>query len=436
MSRLLAVACVWLSLCCEQLLADEAGVRGQLVQFVHDQRASAIDLLERAVNINSGTLNLEGVKAVGKLFCEQFETLGFTCTWIEGAAFQRAGHLVLRRAGKGPKVLLIGHLDTVFERTHAFQRAERIDEHTLRGPGTADMKGGIVVALTALRALQSIKALDNLDLTLVLNGDEEDIGAPQDAARAALIQAAKQAEVALGLENAADDPRTAVIGRRSSSHWELEVQGRTAHSSRIFNDEVGAGAGYELARILNAFYEQLHQERYLTFSPGVILSGSNVQFDPAAMLGTAGGKTNVVADRAVAMGDLRALTPSQLDKAVSAMQSIASKSLPQTHSTLTFTHNYPPMPPTPGNERLLRLYDEVSRMLGHGPVTAVDPARAGAADISFAAAYAPMNLDGLGLLGGQAHTAQEYADLRTFPVQTQRLALLLYRLGRERTLRE
>ncbi|MET0985720.1 MAG: M20/M25/M40 family metallo-hydrolase [Steroidobacteraceae bacterium] len=435
MRRMLALACALLSIGFEPVFADEATVQAQLVQFIEREQAPAIQLLERAVNINSGTLNRDGVRAVGSLFQEQFAALGFTGTWVDGAAFHRAGHLVLKRKGKGPRVLLIGHLDTVFDRTHAFQRAERVDEHTLRGPGTADMKGGIVVALTALRALQAARSLGDLDLTLVLNGDEEDLGEPRDASRATLIAEARRADVALGLENAADDPSTVVIGRRSSSHWQLDVRGRAAHSSRIFSDEVGTGAAYELARVLSDFYEQLHEERNLTFSPGVIVGGSNVDLDMDAMRGTASGKANIVADRAIAIGDIRALTPAQLDRAVSSMQAIASKSLPQTTSALTFTHNYPPMPPTPGNERLLAMYDEVSRTLGYGPVKAVDPARAGAADISFAAAYAPMNIDGLGLLGGNAHTAQEFADLRTFPIQTQRLALLLYTLAREQNVR-
>src|SRR5690606_41274451 len=92
--------------------------------------------------------------------------------------------------------------------------------------------------------------------------------------------------------------------------------------------------------------------------------------------------------------------------------------------------SYPPMTPTAGNERLLALYDEVSRDLGFGPVTAVDPRKAGAADVSFAAAHVEMAIDGLGLLGGDSHTPREYADLRTLPLQTKRLAVLLYRLGR------
>lgn len=411
--------------------ADDAAARARIRALVQRERPAALELIEQAVNINSGTLNFAGVQQTAALFRERFTPLGFAASWLDGDAFGRAGHLVLHRAGKGPRVLLIGHLDTVFDRAHPFQLATRLDANTLRGPGTADMKGGIVVALTALRALAALDALDGLDLTIMLNGDEEDAGEPLTAARAALVEAAQRADVALGLENAADDPRTAVVARRSSSQWQLQVQARTAHSSRIFSPEVGAGASYELARVLNGFYTQLHQQPNLTFNAAVVLSGSQLEFDTTAVRGAATGKNNIVPDRAVVSGDLRALTPEQLQNAVTAMEGIAAQSLPQTRSTLRFTHNYPPMPPSAGNDDLLALYDRASRDLGHGPVMALDPARAGAADISFAARYVPMNLDGLGLLGGKAHTAEEFADLRTFNIQAERLALLLYRLSRD-----
>jgi glutamate carboxypeptidase len=112
------------------------------------------------------------------------------------------------------------------------------------------------------------------------------------------------------------------------------------------------------------------------------------------------------------------------------MQKIVDAHLPGTTAKITFTDGYPPMAPTPGNQRLLSLYDAVSRGLGFGPVTAVDPRDAGAADISFAADHVNMAIDGLGLLGGGSHTPDEFADLRTFQIQAQRLAVLLLRLSR------
>jgi glutamate carboxypeptidase len=404
-----------------------------MIAFIGGAQSEAVDLLEQSVNINSGTLNFAGVRQVAKLFEPRFAALGFKTRWEDGAPFRRAGHLIAERPGPGRHVLLIGHLDTVFEPDTPFQRFERAGPERVNGPGVADMKGGIVVALTALAALNKVNALKGLHLTVVLHGDEEDAGQPLDLARATLIQAAKDAEIALGLENAADDPTKMVTARRSSSQWSLEVTGKTAHSSRIFSSEVGAGPVYEISRVLSGFYQELHQQEYLTFNVGLTASGAQLEFVPTPLQAKVAGKDNIIPARAVASGDLRALSVSQLQQAKQKMMAIASNSnLPGTSATLQFEDSYPPMAPTDGNRRLLKMYDAVSRDLGFGPVAEVDPRRAGAADISFAADHVEMALDGLGLLGGGAHTAGEFADLRTFQAQTQRLAVLLYRLGRSR----
>ena len=402
-----------------------------LVEYVRSQQAPATQLLEKVVNINSGTMNFAGVRAVGEAFKPHFEALGFQTRWVDGAAFGRSGHLVAEHKGRGPHVLLIGHLDTVFEPDSPFQRFERVDENIVRGPGTADMKGGVVVALGALGALKQIGALDRLHITVVLHGDEEDSGAPLAAARATLIDAAKAADIAIGLENAADDPKTAVTGRRSSGRWQIKATGKTAHSSQVFTDEVGAGAIYEIARILNGFYTELQGEELLTFNPGLVIGSTQVEYVPEPLQGKASGKDNIVAPLAIASGDLRAITPEQITRTQEKMRAIVSRHLPQTSAEITFDEGYPPMAPTPGNARLLAMYDEVSKDLGFGPVTAVNPRRAGAADVSFAADHVDMAIDGLGLLGGDAHTPAEFADLRTFQIQAQRLAVLLYRLGKK-----
>jgi glutamate carboxypeptidase len=401
-----------------------------MVSYVKSRQAPAVALLEQAVNINSGTMNFKGVRAVGELFRPRFEALGFKTEWIDGASFGRAGHLVARREGKGKHVLLIGHLDTVFEPDHPFQRSQRVDENILRGPGTADMKGGIVVALTALEALQKAGALDSLAFTVVLHGDEEDSGAPLSSARATLIAAAEAADIAIGLENAADDPSTAVTARRSSGRWQIKVTAKTAHSSQIFTEEMGAGAIYELARILNGFYTQLRGEELLTFNPGLVAGSTQLEYVPEPLQARVSGKDNIIAPVAIASGDLRAITPQQITQTQARMREIVDAHLPQTNAEITFDEGYPPMAPTAGNARLLELYDQVSRDLGFGKVTAVNPRRAGAADVSFAADHVEMAIDGLGLLGGGSHTGDEFADLRTLQIQAQRLAVLLYRLGR------
>lgn len=401
-----------------------------LVTYVKKQQEPAVELLEQVVNINSGTMNLAGVREVGAVFRPHFEALGFKTRWVDGAPFERAGHLVAERQGKGRHILLIGHLDTVFEPDSPFQKFERVDANIARGPGTADMKGGIVVALTALRALKQIDALGDLKITVVLHGDEEDSGTPLALARATLIDAAKAADIAIGLENAADDPSTAVTARRSSGRWQIKVTAKSSHSSQIFTDEVGAGAIYELSRILSGFYTELRGEEYLTFNPGLAIGSTQVEFNPEPLQAKASGKDNIVAPVAVASGDLRAITPQQIRQTQERMKKIVAAHLPQTSAEISFADSYPPMAPTEGNKRLLGLYDTVSRDLGFGPVTAVDPRRAGAADVSFAADHVEMAIDGLGLLGGDSHTPTEFADLRTLQIQAQRLAVLLYRLGR------
>src|SRR3954471_9111044 len=165
-----------------------------IVSAVDAGNADALALLESAVNINSGTHNLAGVRAVGDLFRKEFDSLGFKTSWVDGAPFKRAGHLVAEHPGPGPRIILIGHLDTVFEPDSPFQKFTRVDEKTATGPGIIDMKGGDVIIIAALKALKAANLLDGMNIVVVMTGDEEDSGEPQAAARAALVQAARGAQ--------------------------------------------------------------------------------------------------------------------------------------------------------------------------------------------------------------------------------------------------
>lgn len=408
----------------ERLSATERSI----ARSVDAHNSAALALLVRLVDINSGTTNHAGVRRVGDILRTQFDSLGFTTRWVDGAAFHRAGHLVAEHPGPGPKILVIGHLDTVFDPSSPFQKFVKLDDSTARGPGVIDMKGGDVIALYALRALKDAGALDSMHVVVVYDGDEEDAGSPLGAARQALTDAAHGATAALGFEDGAGDPRTAVISRRGDISWTLTTTGHTAHSSQIFTKEYGAGAIYEAARVLDQFYRQLSTQRYLTFNPGIIVGGTAVSLDSTQSAGTAAGKTNVVADSALVSGDLRTLSPAQLADAQRAMKQIVAQTLPMTTARLEFADGYPPMAPTAGNKRLLAMYDRASRDLGFGPVVAVDPSRAGAADVSFVANIVPMAIDALGLSGHDDHSEHETADLRMLPVQTKRAAVLMYRL--------
>jgi glutamate carboxypeptidase len=316
----------------------------------------------------------------------------------------------------------------VFEPDSPFQRFERRGDSTAGGPGVVDMKGGDVVIVHALKALEAAGVLDAMTITVVMTGDEERSGRPLDLAREALIQAAVEADIAIAFENGDSDPRTAVVARRGSTGWRLDVTGTPAHSSQLFQPEVGAGAVYEASRILGQFYQSLAGEPYLTFNPGVMLAGTDVDYDTFQSRGTAFGKSNVVAGHAVVTGDLRTLSLEQLSAARARMTFIAGQNLPGTSAELNFDDGYPPLAPTEGNRRLLALFDDASRDLGFGPVTAVDPRNAGAADVSFVAGLVDMAIDGLGPGGGNDHTVDEWIDLPTLAMQTKRAALLMHRL--------
>jgi glutamate carboxypeptidase len=404
-----------------------------IVEAVEARNGEALALLERVVNINSGTQNLAGVRAVGQVFRAELDGLGFTTEWADGAAWHRAGHLVAKHPGTGRKFLLIGHLDTVFEPDSPFQKFQRIDAATAKGPGIIDMKGGDVIIVAALKALKAAGVLAGMDITIVMTGDEEAPGDPQSRAREALVAAARGRDVAIGFEDGPGDPNFAVTARRGTSGWVLRVKGTAAHSSQIFSPEFGAGAVFEAARILNAFREKMAGEAHLTFNPGAMLGGTSVDFDPQKSGGTAFGKTNVIAEQAVVAGDLRTLSKVQLDKAKQTMQEIATAAMPRTQATLTFDEGYPSLAPTDGNAQLLAVYDRASRDLGYGPVAAVNPDKAGAADVSFVAGEVKMIMDGVGLMGHDDHTPGETADLSTLPSQTKRAAITLYRLFHSRT---
>src|SRR6266545_262106 len=402
-----------------------------IVATIDAGNADALALLEKAVNINSGTHNFAGVRAVGDLFRREFDALGFKTAWIDGAAFKRAGHLVADHPGNGPRTILIGHLDTVFEPDSPFQKFQRIDDKTATGPGIIDMKGGDVIIIAALKALKATGALAGMNLVVVMTGDEEDAGDPQDAARAALVDAAKGAEYALGFEDGPGDPKFAVTARRGTSSWKLDVTAKTGHSSQIFRDDIGYGANYEPARILDGFRRKLAGEAHLTFNPSLVLGGTAAEADDVLSKGTASGKTNVIAAHAIALGDLRTLSKEQLQHARDTMKAVVAETpLAQTKATLTFGDGYPSLPPTEGNARLLAEYDRASRDLGFGVVAAVSPDRAGAADVSFISGQVKSIMDGIGLMGHDDHSPMETADLTTLPSQTKRAAILLYRLNR------
>ncbi|MGB2171576.1 MAG: M20/M25/M40 family metallo-hydrolase [Flavobacteriaceae bacterium] len=401
----------------------------KIVEQVKSYEDESIAFLEKVVNINSGTMNLSGVREVGRVFEQAFNAIDFDTRWVEMPKdMNRAGHFFASIKGsKGKKLLLIGHLDTVFEADSPFQTFERKGDIAY-APGGNDMKGGDVMVLYALKALHELNLLKNTSITVAFTGDEERTGKPLSISRKDLIEAAKNSDIALGFENATGF-NNATIARRGASGWKVETSGKRAHSSAVFSDKTGAGAIFEMSRILNGFYEHVRGEEYLTFNPGNLMGGTFVNYEPLKSSGEAYGKTNVVAQTAIVHGGLRFISEEQKENARTKMRTIVANHLPSTNATITFTDSYPAMGPTDPNKKLLHQLSQVSEALGYGAIEAYDPGKRGAADISFVADYVA-GLDGLGSMGKGAHTPQETIDLSTFNALVQRTAVFIYRLTR------
>jgi glutamate carboxypeptidase len=403
-------------------------IEKKVINLIEESNNEAINLLEKVVNINSGSLNIAGVKKVGGIFADEFKAIGFAPTWFEMPdTMDRAGHLFCElNSGpvKGKKILLIGHLDTVFEENSPFQTFTR-DSTAVYGPGVTDMKGGNVIILYALKALHDAGVLKNTQIIVAYSGDEEKAGNPVEISRKDLIDAAKRSDIALGFEGASG-LNYATVARRSSGSWTVETSGIRAHSAGIFTDAVGAGAIYEMARILNSFYTEL-PEQNLTFNAATIVGGTLVDFDETQSKGSTFGKTNIVAQKSIANGDIRCLTDEQISTTVEKMKAIVANNLPKTSAKISFDLKYPPMAPTEGNYAVLKVLDGVSKAMGQGSVEAYDPGKRGAGDISFVAKYVD-GLDGLGTMGSGSHTPQESMDIAHFKDLTKRAALLIYRL--------
>ena len=409
----------------QNLSSDEE----KLLNAIEENYTSTMALLEEVVNINSGSLNKEGVREVGRVFEREFQKIGFNTEWVEiPEEVNRAGHFVATKKGtKGKKIFIIGHLDTVFEKDMPFTPYTVLNDSTATGQGLNDMKGGDVMVFASLKALADLGYLEDRSVTVYFNGDEESSG-DTELSRKDFIERAKSHDIALGYETA-QGFSTVTVARRGSSGWTLKTSGRQSHSSGVFRESVGYGAIYEAARILTSFQEELSGEQYLTFNPGQIIGGSDISYDDINGKGEALGKTNIVAREALVTGDLRFLGEEQKERTRAKMQEIVDRNLNKTDAEIIFRDGIPSMPPTEGNMALAKTLNQLSMDMGFGEVLPGDPGSRGAADIAFIADFID-GLDGLGASGRGAHAPGETINLKEYPNLIKRSTLLIYRLTR------
>ncbi|QOV94007.1 M20/M25/M40 family metallo-hydrolase [Novosphingobium sp. ES2-1] len=415
--------------------AAPTGAEARMVATVDAEQARTLKFLETMVNQNSGSRNLEGVRRLRDIVAPAFTALGFTSRWIPMEQTGRAGHLVLTHKGRkgGKKLLLIGHLDTVFEPDSPFQTYV-LNGDKATGPGVGDDKGGIAVILAAVRAMQTAGTLKNANIEVFLTGDEEEAGSPTEVARADLVTAAKAADVALDFEGLSRENGKDMgsIARRSSQSWTLTVEAKSGHSSGVWGANAGDGAIYAASRILSAFREEL-PEPYLTLNVGLIAGGAEADVADDNAHVSAKGKTNIIPGKVVARGDLRTLSLEQNAAAMRKMEWIVARSYPGvTSAKITFSEGYPPMAPTAGNKALLAKLNRVNATLDLPEMQPLDPMKRGAGDISFVAEY----IDGLVGLGPHStgdHAPGETVDVASIWTQAKRAALLMTRLAAEKS---
>ena len=404
-----------------------------MMTTIDAEQQRTLSMLERWVDQNSGTMNKAGVEAVRDMVEPEFKQLGFRTEWIDMSAVGRAGHLVARHVGSrsGKRLLLIGHLDTVFEADSPFQRWQQQGDQA-RGPGSGDDKGGDAVVIAALRAMQAAGTLKKANITVFLTGDEEDAGRPLAISRRDLIAEGRQADVALDFEDLAveDGPDGPMdmgsTARRSAGSWTLTVTGRAAHSAGVGAGNYGAI--YELARIIDQFRRELPEDK-LTYNVGLVGGGQTATLDADKIRLEATGKTNIIAATAVARGDLRAISQDQIDRVEAKMQAIVAQPLAGARAEISFEPDiYPPMPPTAGNRAILAELNGVNRDMGLAEMGELDASKRGAGDISFVASEVS-GLAGLGPSSDGSHTASETVDIPSIFKQAKRAAILMSRLA-------
>ena len=367
--------------------------------------------LERMVNVDCGSYTPQGVNEIADRCVERFSVRGWDVERLQHDAAserERLGDLVigrLRGAG-GPRVLMIGHTDTVFDPGTVAERPFTIDGDRARGPGVSDMKGGLLTGFFAVETLQDAGFNGFGSITYICNPDEE-IGSPWS--REVIGSEADIADIALVLEGARENGDI-VSARKGVSDYRIEVVGRAAH------------AGVEPERGRSAILEAAHKTVALQALngrwPGVTVNVGIVQ---------GGTRTNVVAERCTIEVDVRSPEAGSLAEVETEIERIAREhTVPDVTVELGGGKWHRPMERKEAGARLAELAVEVAREIGF---ELRDAATGGASDANTTSAAGVPTLDGLGPIGGDDHAPNEWLDLNSVVPRVTLLAGLISRLG-------
>ncbi len=379
---------------------------GVVVQCLDKKEAEMLALLERLVNIDSGTYLRGGVNQVAGIIVEKLHDLGFAVERVSQSEF--GDHLLAQKGGTSVKKLLcIGHMDTVFPEGEAKRRPFRIEGDEAYGPGVIDMKGGIVVLLHSLHALMEANPTlyRTLDLTVLLNSEEE-IGSPTSTSY--VIREAQSADTVCVFEPARPEGQV-VIKRKGVGKYHLTVHGKAAHAGT--QPDLGVSAIEELARTILEFHALNDFEDGLTVNVGVVRGGS---------------RPNIIADHAYAEIDVRVVDEAQMNRVQKEFDRICCARRNGIRMELTGGITFPPMLKTERSLELLYLVQEAGRELG---VDIAEIPTGGGSDGNNASHYAP-TLDGLGPQGTGAHSPDETLIVPTLLERSKVFALFVEKWNR------
>ncbi len=390
----------------------DSGLRS-ITSFMQQAREAYIADLASLVNRDCGTYNKAGVDVVGEWIAARARQWGWQVERFPQAEYGDCWLARLAGDGRG-RLMLIGHLDTVYPDGTAAERPMRVEGARILGPGTCDMKAGLLSGLYALRALQTSGVRDFAELVFFFNSEEE-VGSP--VSKALYAPLAETVDAALVLE-AARENGDIVSARKGAGHYVIRVQGRSAHAG--VEPEKGANAILELA------HQVVAAQRLNGIAPGVTVNVGLV---------CGGTRSNVVPDTASAEVDVRAVDAHGANAAARAIAELAQHTtVPGTQVTVDGSFGCPPMPKTRASAYLVELARQIAGELGFA---IGDAATGGVSDANVIAGLGVPVLDGLGPIGGLDHSPREYIDANSIVPRTVMLAGLIRRtLGERARLRE
>jgi glutamate carboxypeptidase len=390
--------------------AAKAPVRDAKVWAAAERlRSAQLDLLEQVVNVDSGTGDVAGGRKVAGLLVPRLKALGMDVETVAAEAPDLPENIVatLKGTGRG-RILMIGHIDTVFGPGTVAKWRFRIAGDRATGPGVSDEKGGVIEGLYALQILHDLGFKDFGRITFLIETSEER-GSP--GTKALINRLVGDADVELNLEPG-DPPDSATVWRKGSTTFHIDVKGRAAH----------AGVAPQDGR--NAAVELIHQVQADDVFPksGEGLTANLTLID-------AGSRENIIPEHASAAINVRVRDKTDFERVEQTFRANAARTqVPDTTVTVSRTPAYPPLATNPGTDALAAraeaIYAGIGRKLGRG-------GNGGASESALAYEAGVPALDGLGPVGGGFHSDKEFLDLKTLTPRLYLLTKLLMDLGRD-----